>query len=104
LSSAVGDALQVRGVTLTIDDPEPLQRQSRRLAIQDAKSKASGIAEELGVELGHVLSIQDQHPVGLSGFVQATSRAAIPMSGNVPIEAGNVSASSVVTLIYAIGK
>jgi hypothetical protein len=103
LSSAVGDALQVRGITLTIDDPEPLRRQSRRLAIQDAKSKASEIAEELGVELGDVLSIQDQQPVGLSGFVQTASRAAIPMSGNVPIEAGNVSASSVVTLIYAIG-
>jgi hypothetical protein len=103
LSSAVGDALQVRGVTLTINDPEPLRRQSRRLAIQDAKSKASEIAEELGVELGDVLSIQDQQPVGLSGFVQTASRAAIPMSANVPIEAGNVSASSVVTLIYAIG-
>lgn len=103
LSSALGDALQVRGITLTIDDPEPLQRQSRRLAIQDAKSKASEIAEEMGVELGDVLSIQDQQPVGLSGFVQTASRAAIPMAGNIPIEAGNVSASSVVTLIYAIG-
>jgi hypothetical protein len=103
LSSALGDALQVRGITLTIDDPEPLQRQSRRLAIQDAKSKASEIAEEMGVELGDVFSIQDQQPVGLSGFVQTASRAAIPMAGNIPIEAGNVSASSVVTLIYAIG-
>jgi uncharacterized protein YggE len=103
LSSAVGDALQIRGINLTIDDPEPLRRQSRRLAIQDAKAKASEIAEEMGVELGDVLSIQDQQAAGPISYVQATARAAMPMSGNVPIEGGNVSASSVVTLIYAIG-
>jgi uncharacterized protein YggE len=103
LSSAVGDALQIRGINLTIDDPEPLRRESRRLAIQDAKTKAAEIAEEMGVELGNVLSIQDQQAVGPINYIQTTARAAIPMSGNVPIEAGTVSATSVVTLAYVIG-
>jgi uncharacterized protein YggE len=103
LSSAVGDALQVRGVNLTIEDPEPLRCQARRLAIQDAKKRADDIAEEVGVRLGAILSIQDEN-AGPVNFVQR----ARPMSGhiaaaaNVPIESGNVSASSAVTLMYAI--
>jgi len=104
LSSAVGDALQIRGINLTIEDPEPLKSQARRLAIQDAKRKAAEIAEEVGVQLGPLISIQDESS-GPIRFVQ-TARA-MPMSGqagtaNVPIEAGNVSASSAVTLNYAI--
>jgi uncharacterized protein YggE len=104
LSSAVGDALQIRGINLTIDDPEPLRRESRRLAIQDAKTKADEIAEEMGVELGNVLSIQDQQAGGPINYIQTAARATTPMSGNVPIEAGSVSATSVVTLVYAISS
>ena len=102
LSSAVGDALQIRGINLNINDPEPLRRESRRLAIQDAQTKAGEIAGEIGLELGKVLSIQDQQAVGPINYVQTAARA-IPMSGNVPIEAGSVSATSVVGLVYAIG-
>jgi uncharacterized protein YggE len=103
LSSTVGDALQIRGITLTIEDPEPLRSQARRLAIQDAKKRAAEISDEVGVRLGPILSIQDE-TAGPVNFVQR----ARPMSGhvgaaaNVPIEAGNVSASSAITLIYAI--
>jgi len=103
LSSTVGDALQVRGINLTIEDPEPLRSRARRLAIQDAKRRAAEIADEAGVRLGAILSIQDEN-AGRINYVQQ----ARPMSGhiaasaNVPIEAGNVSASSAVTLIYAI--
>ena len=73
------------------------------MAIQDAKKRAAEIAEEVGVRLGSILSIQDEN----AGSVRFDQRAR-PMSGmvaasaNVPIEAGNVSASSAVTLIYAI--
>jgi uncharacterized protein YggE len=79
LSSAVGDALQIRGINLTIDDPEPLRRESRRLAIQDAKTKADEIAEEMGVELGRILSIQDQQAGGPINYIQTAARAATPM-------------------------
>lgn len=103
LSSTVGDALQVRGINLTIEDPEPLKSQARRLAIRDAKTRIGEIADEVGVRLGAILAIQDEN-AGRVNFVQH----ARPMSGhiaaaaNVPIEGGNVWASSAVTLIYAI--
>ena len=104
LSSTVGDALQVRGINLTVEDPEPLKSRARRLAIQDAKKRAGEIADEVGVRLGAILAIQDEN-AGRVNFVQH----ARPMSGgqfaaaaNLPIEGGNVWASSAVTLIYAI--
>jgi uncharacterized protein len=100
LSSAVGDALQIRGISLTIADPEPLKSAARRLAIQDAKRRAAEIADEMGVQLGAVLSIQDQSG-GPVGFVQ-TAALPMKMSSNVPIEAGSVSTTSAVTLTYAI--
>ncbi|HUE07425.1 MAG TPA: SIMPL domain-containing protein [Acidimicrobiales bacterium] len=103
LSSAIGDGLQIRGITLSLDDPEPLRSESRRLALEDAKTKAAEIAAEMRMELGKIITIQDQQAVGLGGYVQTTARAAIPLSGQVPIEAGPVSASSTVTLIYALG-
>ena len=102
LSSAVGDALQIRGINLTIDDPEPLRREPRRLAMQDAKTKAAQFAGEMGVELGNIRSISDQQAGNPINYIQTAARAAMPMSGNVPIETGSVSATSVVTLAYAI--
>jgi hypothetical protein len=103
LSSAIEDGLQIRGITLSIEDPEPLRSESRLLALQDARTKATEIAADIGVELGRIITIQDQQAVGLGGYVQTATRAAIPMSGHVPIEAGPVSSSSIVTLVYAIG-
>jgi uncharacterized protein len=103
LSSAVGDALQIRGINLTIEDSEPLMSQARRVAVQDAKNGAAEIAEEVGVRLGPIMSIRDDNAGSTNSVQQRTMR----MSGhvaaaNVPIEAGSASVSSVVTLIYAI--
>ncbi len=101
LSSVVGDALQIRGINLAVADPEPLKSQARRVAIQDAKNRAAEIAQEVGVRLGPILSIQDEH-AGSNNFVARRTMSATAASANLPIEAGDVSASSAVTLIYAI--
>lgn len=104
LSSTVGDALQIRGINLTIEDPEPLRSQARRLAVQDAKKRAAEIAEEVGVRLGAILCIQDENAGDRSNFVQQarTMSGRVAAAANIPIEAGNVSAASAVTLVYAI--
>lgn len=101
LSSAVGDALQIKGIALTIEDPEPLRQESRRLAVQDGKAKAAEIAEEMGMELGRILSIQDQQGGPIS-YMHTAATAAAPLSGNIPIEAGNVSATSALTMAFQI--
>jgi uncharacterized protein len=102
LSSAVGDALQIRSMQLEIEDLGPLKAQARRLAIQDAKGRALELSEEAGVRLGAILSIQDddaavpqpQRVKMMSGAFAATS--------NLPIEAGHLTVASSVTMIYGI--
>jgi uncharacterized protein len=104
LSSTVGDALQIRGINLTIEDPEPLRSQARRLAIKDAKRRAAEISDDVGVRLGPILSIQDEN-AGPGSFAQERARRMsghVAATANVPIEAGNVSEFSAITLIYAI--
>lgn len=103
LSSVVGDALQIRGITLTVQDPEPLKSQARRSAIQDAKKRAAEIAEEVGVRLGPILAIRDEDASPISSAVRAT-RMSAHVAANLPIEGGNVSATSAVTLVYAIDE
>jgi uncharacterized protein YggE len=101
ISSVVGDALQIRGVTLTVQDPEPLKSRARRSAIQDAKKRAAEIADEVGVRVGPILSIRDDNANSVRFAEHATLMSA-PAAAGVPIEAGNVSATSAVTLVYAI--
>jgi len=103
VSAAVGDALQIRGLTLGVADPEPLKSEARRLAVRDARRRATELAQEAGLRLGAVVSVSDQAPGPVTTGFRATAMAATA-SGvpNVPIEAGTVSASSVVTLVYAI--
>jgi uncharacterized protein len=101
LSSVVGDALQIRGITLTVQDPEPLKSQARRSAIQDAKKRAAEIAEEVGVRLGSILAIRDENASPIS-FTERAMPMSARAAANVPIEAGNVSATSAVMLVYAI--
>ena len=105
LSSVVEDALQIRGITLGIEDPEPLQSRARRLAMQDAKRRAVELADEAGVSLGALVSIHDEY-ASPSPFNFAHTAARMPMAAsaaaNMPIEAGPVSASSSVTLVYVI--
>jgi uncharacterized protein len=103
LSSAVGDALQIRGMNLGITDPAPLRSEARRMAILDATSKAAEIAGEVGLRLGAILSIQDEH-VRSVGFAHSSAMAASGVGGaaTMPIEAGSTTTTSAVTLVYAI--
>jgi len=50
---------QVGGISFQIDDPERLQDQARQKAIADAKSKAKILEDQLGVDLGHIVSFSE---------------------------------------------
>lgn len=54
-ASAAG-ANQVQGITFKPSNIEELKQQARLEAIQDAKSKADGLAQALGVRLGRITS------------------------------------------------
>jgi uncharacterized protein YggE len=104
LASTVGDGLQVRGLQLTVRDPEPLKSEARRLAVRDARRKAVELATEAGIRLGALLSIQDEHAgTGIPPSVRrAIPTAAGFSAAHLPVEAGDVSVVSAIMLTYAI--
>ena len=99
---AVGDPIQISGVTFTIEDPEALLAGARAKAMADAKAKAQQLAELGGVTLGKPIAINEGStggppPVFYRGDeLQAAAEAA------TPIEPGQLELSVNVSITYAI--
>jgi uncharacterized protein YggE len=103
LAGAVGDGFQIRGIDLSLQDPEPLKSLARRMAVQDAKRRAAELTDEAGVQLGDLISIQDESALVGNGR-RATPTSAAFAGSYLPIEGGDVSLVSAVRLTYAIGR
>lgn len=103
LGAVAGDALSLRGFQLGVRDPEPLRREARRLAVEDAGRRAVELAQAAGIRLGPIVALVDG-----AAAQEPTFRRAIAMSAaapsNVPIEPGEVSARSAITITYAIAQ
>jgi uncharacterized protein len=103
LSSAVGDALQIHSLHLVISDPVPLEQEARRLAVLSAQSKATELAETANVRLGQILSIQDEGAsTGTPYPARPLRLSAVNEAASVPVDPGEVTASSSVTITYAL--
>ena len=59
--SGVGElgATNISGLNFTIDDEDELKREARKLAIKDAKDKASELSRDLGVKLIRIVSFNE---------------------------------------------
>ena len=100
LVSVAGDSLQIRGLQLAIGDPEPLKREARLQAMNDARNKATQLAESAGGKLGQIVSIDEGSPqTGIPYRAFALSAAAIP---NVQIEPGSLTVTCRVTVAYEL--
>src|SRR5690606_21402064 len=67
LAAAVdAGANYIGGITFTIADPQALAAEARALAMDDARSRASQLAELAGVELGAVTAVSElgSGPIG----------------------------------------
>ena len=98
LGDEAGAALQVQNLQLVIGEPDPLLSESRRLAVEDARSKAAELAEAAGVALGPVVSIVEG---GMGGGLGQTTgvRAA---AASLPVEPGTASVTSRVTVTFGL--
>jgi len=91
LDALVQGDLAANSVSLrfTVGDPKAAQAEARRLAIEDAKNKASAMAKAAGVSLGRPISISDlssSGPIGpLGSFDIARSAAPAPIVTQVPV-------------------
>ena len=52
-------ANQINQLSFEIDDPEALKAEARKKAIEDAKEKADELEDELGIDLGKIVSFSE---------------------------------------------
>ncbi len=103
VGTSAGDALQVREIQLSVRDPEPLKSEARRLAVQDAQKKALELAQAAGIRLGAILALEEDSARPGVPTVRRAMAASGGSSPTVPIEPGEVSAVSMITITYAVG-
>jgi len=113
-TDTVGDIMQALGTTgvsnlsgpdFSIDNPDTLQAQARKKAIDDAKAKAQVLAKDLGVSLGKIASFNDSnggYPVMYNAKSDAMTLGAVPAAAPAVIPKGQNTISSDVTITYEI--
>jgi uncharacterized protein len=97
LTTAAGDALQIRAMRLTVSDPEPLRQQARLSAVRDAQTKANDLARAAGRQLGAIVSIEEG---GGSASVPRAARATAASS--MPVEPGESTVGASVTVTFEL--
>lgn len=100
LDAAVSDgANTLNGVTFGLQDPRPAMDAARKAAVEDAAAKAALMAEAAGVKLGAIQSISEG---GGYGGPAPMFKDAAASAAPVPVEAGSLSMTASVTVVWQI--
>jgi uncharacterized protein len=100
-ASAGGDLTRINGISFSIEDPTSYYNDARKLAIADAKAKATQMASLAGISLGSVTYITENSYTPPVPFVMASGvKAAQDIS--TPISPGTMDINSTVQIAYAI--
>lgn len=100
VSAATGaGADQIYGIRFEIENPAPLQVTARQEAVADAHERAQRLAQLAGVKLGPAVSIMETDGGGMAapGF-------AMMKRADAPIERGELTVTSTVQIVYALGE
>lgn len=99
LGALVGaGANRLNGISFGLADDQAVMDKARRAAVRDAQRKALLYAETAGVELGELLSIDEE---GGGGAPRPMMRA-MADSASVPVEAGETTVSAAVRMVWRI--
>ena len=90
----------VYNLVFALEDPEPLLRQARTRAVEDAQRRAQDLTQAAGIKLGKVLSIQETSapsgPIyGRGDFDSAAAEA-------VPVQPGELTVTVQVQVVFEI--
>jgi uncharacterized protein YggE len=99
---AGGNATQVDGVSLNLNDTSSLLSAARAKAAADARTKAAQYARALGTSLGPVVSVSEQHPAPVLPMFAAPSAGRATPSP-VPVSPGSQQVTVTVTAVFALG-
>jgi uncharacterized protein YggE len=99
--NAGGNYTTINGISFTVDDPSPYQKQARQAAMADAQARASQLAAAAGVKLGAPTYISES-----GGVVPITSiplpSAGAPAPAPPPISPGESTITVDVQVVYGI--
>ncbi|MBI2914050.1 MAG: SIMPL domain-containing protein [Chloroflexi bacterium] len=98
---AVGDPLQISGVTFTVDDPSSLLSGARADAMADAQAKAQQLADLGGVDLGKPIAISETSGGVPSPIFRGVAGAAAAEL-ETPIQPGQLDITVSVQVTYGI--
>ena len=103
-AEAGGDIIVVNSVQFMIEDTTPLQAQARGLAVENAEAKAGTLAEASGVTLGKPIAITETSHAASPPIAYAAEAAFSDDSARskTPIEAGELTVTVNVTVVYGI--
>ena len=101
---AGGDIVVINSIQFMIEDTTPLQAQARSLAVKNAEAKAQTLAEASGVTLGKPITISETSravspPIA---YAEEAALAADSARSTTPIEAGELTVTVNVTIVYEI--
>lgn len=102
---AVGNDVQIQGISFSISDTSALLKQAREQAMQDAATKAVDLAAAAGTNLGAVVKVTDQEnttpptPLPFNGL-----RATASAPSAVPVQAGSQQLSVQVDVVYQLSS
>lgn len=91
-TDAGGDQVRVQGVAFSLEDNEELLAQAREKAWEDARAKATQLAELSGQQLGDAVQISETLGGGPVMF-EAGAGALAATGGDTPIEPGELTTS-----------
>ena len=72
-------------VAFALDDPKASQAEARKLAVEDARSKADAMAQTAGVHLGRVLAITDSGSPMPVPYLDSASKGMGPVAQPAPV-------------------
>jgi uncharacterized protein len=97
-AAVTAGANEISGPSLTSSDARVLSQRALKVAVVDARSRASAIASAAGVRLGRVLTVTET----TSSPIPLEAKAAAGVASSTPVEAGTVQIEADVTVTFAI--
>ncbi len=99
---AVGNDVQIDGISFSISSTSSLLAAAREGAVRDAEQKASELAAAAGAKLGPVVSITDEESQPPPVFLPFGSAAVVRGTPDVPVQPGSQQLSVQVHAVFSL--
>jgi uncharacterized protein YggE len=104
-AKAVGNGIQLSGITFSISNQSKYLAAARARAIRNAHTEATQIAKGGGTTVDSIVKVVDQENTGSTGIVYPFSEFAAAATPNkVPVQAGSQSINVQVEVVYSLAS